>query len=49
VIPEFAEQELVGQDLTGMLHQQAQQVVLLRRQLHLGILHPDDAADQIDR
>ncbi len=31
------------------MHQQAQHVVFLRRQLHLALAHPDDAAHEIDR
>jgi hypothetical protein len=30
IVPQLAEQELVGEHLAGMLHQHAQQVVFLR-------------------
>src|SRR5690242_8224941 len=33
LIPQLLQQEAMGQDLAGVLHQHAQQIVLLRRQL----------------
>ena len=39
----------MGQHLAGMLHQDPQQIVFLRRKLHLAFADLDDAAHQIDR
>ena len=39
----------MGQDLTGMLHENAQQVILLGRELHLPVGHLDDTAHEVDR
>ena len=49
VVPQFAEQELVGQHLAGMLHEHTQQLVLLGRQLHLLVRDLDDTAHEVDR
>ena len=40
IIPQLAEQELVGQHLAGVLHEHAQQVVFLGRELHLLVAAP---------
>ena len=39
----------MGQHFPGMGHQQPQQVILARRQLHILFAHRDQAAHQIDR
>src|SRR5712672_4224029 len=49
VAPEFLHQEFVGQDLAGMLHQHAQQIVFLGRELDLPLADLDDAPHQVDR
>src|SRR6202011_1931837 len=49
IVPQLAEQEFVGEYLAGMLYQDTQQVVFLRRQFYLLVAGLDDAADQIDR
>ena len=38
----------MGEHLSRMLHHDAQQLVFLRRELHLFTAHLDDAPDQID-
>src|SRR5215469_10928884 len=47
--PHLAQDELVGQHLAGMGNQEAQQIVLARRELYLLAAHRDDPAHQIDR
>src|SRR5262249_28558237 len=49
VIPQLSQQESVCQYLAGMLNEQAQELVFLRRQLHLAVADLDDAPHQIDR
>jgi hypothetical protein len=49
MIPQLAKQELMGQDFTCVLHQQAQEIVFLGRQFHLLVADPDDASHQVDR
>ena len=49
LIPQFAEKELVSQHFTGMLHQHAQEIVFLRRQLHVLVSSLDNTSDQVDR
>ena len=46
--PKFLKQEPMGEHLSRMLHHEAQQLVFLRRELHLFTAHLDDAPDQID-
>src|SRR5438445_7624784 len=48
VAPDLFQDEMVGQHLAGMLHQDAQDVVFLRREFYLLALDLDDALDQID-
>src|SRR3954451_18105458 len=47
--PDLLEEELVGQHLAGVGDEGAQDVVLLGRELDLGVVHPDGAADEVDR
>src|SRR5262249_17274895 len=49
IVPQRAEQEPVGEHLAGVLHQHAQEIVLLGRELHLAVAHLDDAPHQVDR
>src|SRR5712671_3342498 len=49
VTPQFPQQESVRQHLAGMLNKHAQELVFLRRQLHLLIAGLDNAPYQIDR
>src|SRR5207247_1136728 len=42
VVPQFAEQEFVGEHFAGMLHQHAQKLVLLGGELHLLLAHLHD-------
>src|SRR5262249_56417755 len=44
LVPELVQQELVRHNLARMLHQQAEQIVLLGRELHLLVVDPDDPA-----
>src|SRR6516225_2830141 len=46
--PHFAEDELVGQHLARMGHEQAEDVVLTRREPYLLAPHGDEAAHEID-
>src|SRR6185437_7066800 len=46
--PHLAQNEFVRQYLAGMRDQQAQEIVFLRRELHLLLAHGDDASDQVD-
>ena len=48
LVPQFLEQELVGQHLSRMLHQQPQQIVFLRRELHVSVADFHDPPHQID-
>src|SRR6476661_7224036 len=47
--PKFLEKELMGQNLACVLNQQTQQLILLRRKLHLLAAALDDATHKIDR
>src|SRR5258706_15916228 len=47
--PELAQDEAVRQNLAGMHYEQAEQVVLARRQLHLDASAHDDPAHKVDR
>ena len=47
--PHFLEQELVGHDVAGVLGEQLQQPVFLRRQHHARAVDGDDARRQVDR
>src|SRR5262249_12620943 len=49
VIPQLAEQELVGEHLAGVLHQRAQKLVFLGGQFYLLVTHLHDAPYQVDR
>ena len=49
VAPDLTQQELVGQNLPGVLDQNPEQIVLLRRELDLLIAHRHEAACDIDR
>src|SRR5262245_12767185 len=48
IVPQLAEQKLVGEHLAGVLHQNAQKLVLLGRQFHVLVTHLDDTSHQID-
>ena len=48
-IPQLTEQKFMGQHLARMLHQYAQQIVLLGRQLHFLVPNLDDTPHQVDR
>ena len=47
--PKFLEKELMGQNLACVLNQKTQQLILLRRKLHLLAAALDDATHEIDR
>ena len=47
--PDLAQDHVVRQHLAGMRHQQPQQIVLPRRELHLLAAHRHDPPHQIDR
>src|SRR5215831_775296 len=49
VIPQFPQQESVRQYFAGMLNKHAQELVFLRRQLHLAVANLDEAPNEIDR
>ena len=49
IVPQLCEQEFVGEHLAGVLHEHAQQVILLGRELHLPVGHFDDTAHEVDR
>src|SRR3954469_15608602 len=48
IAPHLLQQEMVGQHLAGMLHHNAQYVVLLGGELYLLAFDLDDALDQVD-
>src|SRR5579871_1012412 len=49
LVPELLEQEAMGQHLAGVLHQDAQELIFLRRQFDLALADLHDAAHQVDR
>src|SRR6266540_370307 len=49
LVPELAEQELMGQHLAGMLHERAQELVLLGRKPYVLFAELDQPADEVDR
>ena len=49
IVPQLAEQKLVGEHLAGMLNQHAQELVLLGRELYFLVAQLDDAPHEINR
>ena len=49
IIPKLAEQKFMREHFAGVLHQNAQQIVFLRRKFYLPLSDLDVAANQIDR
>ena len=47
-VPQFLDQEPVGEHLARMLHEQAQKVIFLGRESHFLVTHLDNAPDQIN-
>jgi hypothetical protein len=48
-VPQFSEQEPVGEHLASMLHEHAQKLVLLGRQLHVLLPYFDNASHEVHR
>jgi hypothetical protein len=49
IVPQFSQQELVGQHLASVLHQHPQEFIFLGRQLYVLFTDPNDTTDKVDR